>query len=128
MAGGSDLDELFEDMFADLSDAELEKLKGRYATTGSVVEAPKLIAAKAKSMLWHYVPTVMPNGFKAQVAASSRLATVRYREGLLEARDDLVAQIEELPDHLRGHDDPEEIDRLDRKTQILVQATDRSIC
>lgn len=124
VAGGSDLDELFEDMFGDLSDAELEKLKARYATTGSVVEAPKLIAAKAKSMLWHYVSTVMPNGFKAQVAASSRLATVRYREALLAARDDLVAQIEALPEHLR-HADPEEIDRLDRKTQILVQAADQ---
>jgi type I restriction enzyme R subunit len=124
VAGGSDLDELFEDMFANLSDAELEKLKARYATTGSVVEAPKLIAAKAKSMLWHYVSTVMPNGFKAQVAASSRLATVRYREALLTARDDLVAQIEALPDHLR-HADPADIDRLDRKTQILVQAADQ---
>jgi len=124
VAGGSDLDELFEDMFADLSDAELEKLKARYATTGSVVEAPKLIAAKAKSMLWHYLSTVMPNGFKAQVAASSRLATVRYREALLQARDDLVTQIEELPDHLR-HAAPEEIDRIDRKTQILVQVTDQ---
>jgi type I restriction enzyme, R subunit len=124
VAGGSDLDELFEDMFADLSDAELEKLKARYATTGSVVEAPKLIATKAKSMLWHYLSTVMPNGFKAQVAASSRLATVRYREALLQARDDLVTQIEELPDHLR-HAAPEEIDRIDRKTQILVQATDQ---
>lgn len=124
VAGGSDLDELFEDMFAELSDAELEKLKARYATTGSVVEAPKLIAAKAKSMLWHYVSTVMPNGFKAQVAASSRLATVRYREALLAARDDLVAQIESLPDYVR-HADPEEIDRLDRKTQILVHAADQ---
>lgn len=92
VAGGSDLDELFEDMFADLSDAELEKLKARYATTGSVVEAPKLIAAKAKSMVWHYVSTVMPNGFKAQITASSRLATVRYRDALIAARDDLVAR------------------------------------
>jgi type I restriction enzyme, R subunit len=127
VAGGSDLDELFEDMFTDLSDAELEKLKARYATTGSVVEAPKLIAAKAKSMLWHYVSTVTPNGFKAQVTASSRRATVRYREALLAARDDVVAQIEALPVHLR-HPDREivdDIDRLDRKTQILVRAADQ---
>lgn len=122
VTGGSDLDELFEDMFAELRDVELEKLKARYATTGSVVEAPKLIAAKAKSMLWHYVSTVMPNGFKAQVAASSRLATVRYREALQAARDELVAGIEALPDHLL-HGDPDDIDRLDRKTQILVRAT-----
>jgi type I restriction enzyme, R subunit len=124
VAGGSDLDELFEDMFAELSDAELEKLKARYATTGSVVEAPKLIAAKAKSMLWHYVSTVMPNGFKAQVAASSRLATVRYRDALLAAREELVAEIEALPGHLLDAD-PDEIDHLDRKTQILVRAADQ---
>jgi type I restriction enzyme R subunit len=124
VAGGSDLDELFEDMFADLSDAELEKLKARYATSGSVVEAPKLIAAKAKSMLWHYVSTVMPNGFKAQVTASSRLATVRYREALLAARVDLVAQIEALPVDLR-RPDRGDIDRLDRKTQILIRVADQ---
>jgi len=121
VAGGSDLDELFEDMFAELGDAELEKLKARYATTGSVVEAPKLIAAKAKSMLWHYVSTVMPNGFKAQVAATSRLATVRYRAALLAARDELVAEIEALPDHLL-HANTDDIDHLDRKTQIIVRA------
>lgn len=124
VAGGSDLDELFEDMFAELSDAEVEKLKARYATTGSVVEAPKLIAAKAKSMLWHYVSTVMPNGFKAQVTASSRTATVRYREALMSARDELVAQIETLPSQLLT-DAAADTDRLDRKTQVLVRAADQ---
>ena len=68
MAGGSDLDELFEDMFAEHTAEEVEKLKARYATTGAVLEAPKLIAAKAKSMLWHYVSTVLPGGFKAQLS------------------------------------------------------------
>ncbi|MBU4613623.1 type I restriction endonuclease subunit R [Rhodococcus sp. GG48] len=127
VAGGSDLDELFEDMFADLTDAELEELKARYATTGSVIEAPKLIAAKAKSMLWHYASTVMPNGLKAQLTASSRLATVRYRDALLAARDDLVAQIEALPEHLRDPDAAiaTDLERLDRKTQVLVRAADR---
>ena len=90
MAGGSDLDELFEDMFIEHTAEELEKLKARYATTGAVLEAPQLIAAKAKPMLWHYVSTVLPGGFKAQLAATSRLAAVRYREALLTARDDFV--------------------------------------
>ena len=127
VADGSDLDELFEDMFADHSDAEIEKLKDRYATTGTVMEAPKLIAGKAKSMLWHYVSTVMPNGFKAQVAASSRLATVRYREALMVARDELVTQIEALPEHLLSTDRETlgNIDHLDRKTQVLVRAADQ---
>ena len=30
-------------------------------------------------MLRHWVETVLPNGFKAQVAAATRLAVVRYR-------------------------------------------------
>ena len=124
VAGGSDLDELFEDMFVEHTAEEVEKLKARYATTGAVLEAPKLIAAKAKSILWHYVSTVLPGGFKAQLSATSRLATVRYREALLTARDDLVSQIERLPEHLvRGAADGSlDIDGLDRRRQVLVRA------
>ncbi|MGH3976947.1 MAG: type I restriction endonuclease subunit R, partial [Pseudonocardiaceae bacterium] len=124
VAGGSDLDELFEDMFVEHNTEELEKLKARYATTGAVLEAPNLIAAKAKSMLWHYVSTVLPGGFKAQLAATSRLATVRYRDALLAARDDLVAQIDALPDHLvtGATEGSLDIDRLDRRKQVLVRA------
>jgi type I restriction enzyme R subunit len=124
VAGGSDLDELFEDMFTEHTAEELEKLKARYATTGAVLEAPKLIAAKAKSMLWHYVSTVLPGGFKAQVSAASRLATVRYREALLAARDELVAQIEGLPETLvmGAADGSLDIDSLARHRQILVRA------
>jgi type I restriction enzyme R subunit len=124
VAGGSDLDELFEDMFVERTPDEIERLKARYATTGSVLEAPQLIAAKARSMLWHYVSTVLPDGFKAQVSATSRLATVRYRDALLAARDDIVTQIEALPDHLvsRTADGSVDIDGLDRKTQVLLRA------
>ncbi len=124
VAGGSDLDELFEDMFTEHTADEIEKLKARYATTGAVLEAPNLIAAKAKSMLWHYVSTVLPGGFKAQLSATSRLATVRYREALLAARDGLVAQIEALPQHLvtSADDGSLDIDSLDRRKQVLVRA------
>ena len=124
VAGGSDLDELFEDMFVEHTSEEVEKLKVRYATTGAVLEAPNLIAAKAKSILWHYVSTVLPGGFKAQLSATSRLATVRYRDALLAARDDLVAQLESLPAHLvtGAADGSLDIDKLDRRTQVLVRA------
>ena len=122
VAGGSDLDELFEDMFAELSDAELEKLKARYATTGSVVEAPKLIAAKAKSMLWHYVSTVMPNGFKAQVAASSRRQPSATAKHCWRRATTSWLKSRHCPT-ICCHADPDEIDRLDRKTQILVRAS-----
>ena len=43
-------------------------------------------------MLRHYVDAVLPNGFKAQVVATSRLAAVRYRDAFLAARDELVGR------------------------------------
>lgn len=124
VTGGSDLDELFEDMFVEHTTEELEKLKARYATTGAVLEAPQLITAKAKSMFWHYVSTVLPGGFKAQLAATSRLAAVRYREALLAARDAFVAQLDALPASIvegaaAGSLD---IDQLDRRRQVLIRA------
>ena len=57
------------------------------------MEAEELIAAKAKNMLRHYVETILPNGFKAQVAAHSRR---RRRSATAppssKARDELVAR------------------------------------
>jgi type I restriction enzyme, R subunit len=125
--GASDLDELFEDMLAERTDEELEALKRRYATTRAVLEAPGLIRAKARSMLIHYVSTVLPGGFKAQVAASSRLAAVRYHEALVEARDHLVGEIEDLPDGLLNDvaSGLVSVDGLSRRQQVLVRAHGR---
>jgi type I restriction enzyme R subunit len=124
VAGGSGLDELFEDMFDEQTPEELERLKARYATTGAVLEAPKLIGAKARSMMWHYISTVMPDGFKAQASATSRLATVRYRDALITARDEIVAQVQALSPDLvdRVSNGDIDIDSLDRKKQILLRA------
>jgi hypothetical protein len=62
-------------------------------TTREALESEQLIAGKARDMLRHWVETVLPNGFKAQVAAATRLAAVRYRTALLTARDELVAEL-----------------------------------
>jgi type I restriction enzyme R subunit len=45
-------------------------------------------------MLRHYVENILPNGFKAQVAATSRRATLLYRHAFYAARDELVAALE----------------------------------
>jgi type I restriction enzyme R subunit len=116
----ADMDELFEDMFADHTPDELEAIRKRWATRGNVMEAPKLIAAKARSMLRHYVETVLPNGFKAQVVASSRVAAVRYREALLAARDELLAELDALDPALRAAGD--RVEGLPGKTARLVRA------
>jgi type I restriction enzyme R subunit len=120
---GRDLDEVFEDMFSERSAEELDAIKKRWATKGNVLEAPKMIEAKARDMLRHYVDGVMPNGFKSQVVATSRLAAVRYRAAFLQARDELVAEIEKLDPVMRT---PEAIDRADElptKTARLVRAS-----
>lgn len=98
--GGGKLDEVFEDMLVDRTPEELERIKQKYATKGHVTEAQALIAAKARNMLRHYVENILPNGFKAQVVAVSRRATIRYYEALRAARDELVTELEAIHPNL----------------------------
>jgi type I restriction enzyme R subunit len=118
----ADLDELFEDMFAKHTHDEMEAIKKRWATRGNVMEARKLIGAKARSMLRHYVDTVMPNRFKAQVVTTSRKAAVRYREALLAARDELLAELDALPADLKAAGAADRADSLPGKVARLVRA------
>ncbi len=120
---GRDLDEVFEDMFAERTAEELDAIKKRWATKGNVLEAPKMIEAKARDMLRHYVDGVMPNGFKAQVVATSRLAAVRYRDAFLAARDDLVAEIEKLDPSQKTAEAIDRADELPTKTARLVRSS-----
>ena len=48
-------------------------------------------------MLRHYVSVVLPEGFKAQVVATSRQAAVTYHEKLEQARQQLITELEALP-------------------------------
>lgn len=121
VAGGGKLDEVFEDMLVGRTPEELESIQKKYATKGHVREAKALIEAKARNMLRHYVENILPNGFKAQVVAASRLATTRYYDAFLAARDDLVAELEALHPNLLDLDD-EAIDKLDRDKAFLVRA------
>ena len=121
VADGRSLDSLFEDMFRERSAGELEAIKKKYATLGNILEAPNLIAAKAADMLRHYISTVLPNGFKAQVVASSRLAAVRYQHAFVAAHQALVAQLDALDPALTARD-PATLAAQDAETQFLVAA------
>ncbi|MEM1206790.1 MAG: restriction endonuclease subunit R, partial [Acidobacteriota bacterium] len=105
VADGRDLDQLFEDLFADHSDEEREAIQRKYGTKGAIFEAERLIEAKAADMLSHYVEKILPGGLKAQVVAYSRRAAVRYQGFLGQARDALVAQARALNDDTRRLDD-----------------------
>lgn len=118
---GASLDELFEDMFRQLSPDELEALKRKYATKGQIFDAPALIADKARDMLRHYVANILPNGYKAQVVAYSRLAAIRYYDALREARDELLADAAALSPDDKDLDD-EALCLRPPKMRALVQA------
>lgn len=94
VAGASRMDDIFFRWFADLTDDQREVLQKKYATTAQVLEAPEMIAAKARDILRHYVSTVMPDGFKGMIVATSREACIRYFDALGAARDELVAEID----------------------------------
>jgi type I restriction enzyme R subunit len=118
---GASLDELFEDMFREYSAEELEAIRQKYATKGNILEAPALIADKARDILRHYVTNILPNGYKTQVVAYSRLAAIRYFSALQEARDELLAEAEELPAEDKALDD-EALCQRPPKVQARIQA------
>jgi len=118
---GRDLDELFEDMLHGWTHEEMERIKAKYATKGQVMEAPKLVEAKARDMLRHYVQNVLPNGFKAQVVAVSRRAAIRYHDAFQKARAELVDEVAALPERMEGLAD-DEMGHLPDRTQFLIRA------
>ncbi|HSL09304.1 MAG TPA: HsdR family type I site-specific deoxyribonuclease, partial [Pseudonocardiaceae bacterium] len=73
-----------------------QEAQQRLVTTRQALESMGFIGPKARDMLRHWVGSVLPNGFKAQVVAVSRLAAVRYRDALRAARDELVRALEEF--------------------------------
>ncbi|KIQ59176.1 type I restriction endonuclease subunit R [Pseudomonas fluorescens] len=118
---GASLDELFEDLFRQHSPEELEAIKKKYATKGHIFDAPALIADKARDIIRHYVTNILPNGYKAQVVAYSRLAAIRYFEALRSARDELLAEAQALSPEDKALDD-EALCQCPLSVQAVVQA------
>jgi type I restriction enzyme R subunit len=118
---GASLDELFEDLFRQHTPEELEAIKQKYATKGHIFDAPALIADKARDMLRHYVTYILPNGYKAQVVAYSRLAAIRHFEALKKARDELLAEADGLSPQDKALDD-EALCQRPPQVQAVVQA------
>jgi type I restriction enzyme R subunit len=113
------LDELFEDMFRDYTPQELALIKAKYATEGDVLEAPLLIEQKARDMIRHYASVVMPEGYKAQVVATSRQAAITYHQKLLSAKDELSAKIAALPPEILALSE-DDLEKEDAETRFLV--------
>ncbi len=74
-----EFDAEFERTFVNRTQEERVEIQKRYGTMIAYLESADRIMKNARDMLSHYVSEVLPNGFKAQVVASSILAAVRYK-------------------------------------------------
>ena len=73
-----------------------------YGSRDAYLESKTTIEAKAKDMVAHYVKYVFPNGYKAQIVATSREAAVRYKLYVDAALSETVAALEQ--------DNPQKLD------------------
>ena len=72
----------FERTFINCTPEERIEIQRRYGTMIAYLESADRVMKNARDMLAHYVSEILPNGFKAQVVASSILAAVRYKIAL----------------------------------------------
>ena len=89
----SGMDTSFADVFSDYNLQQRLQILG-YGSRDAYLEAKPTICAKAKDMVRHYLDHVFPNGFKAQVVATSREAAVRYKDAIDAALSEAVAALE----------------------------------
>jgi type I restriction enzyme R subunit len=90
----AEFDNKFEDLFRERTEQEILIIKKKYGTLGDIFEAEKRIEAIAKDIVKHYIENILPNGFKAQVVTSSKLAAVRYQKAIEKALQERIAEEE----------------------------------
>jgi len=73
------MDKMFKDVFYDYTLPEHLQIMGAGGRK-AYLESDLTIEAKAKDMVGHYLTHVFPNGYKAQIVATSREAAVRYKQ------------------------------------------------
>ena len=82
LADSDGFERKFEDLCRPLSAQEVNALKQKYGTIGDILEAEQRINAIAEDLVTHYIAKILPEGFKAQVVATSKLAAVRYQRAI----------------------------------------------
>ena len=87
------MDTAFQDVFSEYNLQERMEILG-YGSRDAYLEAEPTIEAKAKDMVAHYLTHVFPNGYKAQIVATSREAAVRYKKHVDGALAEALAGLE----------------------------------
>lgn len=94
VADQAGMDTAFQDVFSEYNLQQRMEILG-YGSREAYLEAEPTIAAKAKDMVAHYLTHVFPNGYKAQVVATSREAAVRYKTHIDAALASAIADLEQ---------------------------------
>lgn len=102
---------LFDDLVQERTAEEILKLKAKWGTNDDLFEAEPRIKEIANDLVDHYIANLLPNGFKAQVVCSSKLAAVRYGRFIDEAVAERLAQEQAKPTWQAQPEDLTEEDR-----------------
>ena len=103
---GRDLDVLEERLLGEYSPEERQQINRQLGTwERALAAAPKRIDAIALDIVTHFEKYIKPNGFKAQVVASSREAAARYKR----AFDKIPNAPQSAVIMTNGLDDPDEL-------------------
>jgi len=107
------MDTTFADVFSEYNLRQRMEILG-YGSRDAYLEAEPTIKAKAKDMIGHYLAHVFPNGYKAQVVATSREAAQRYKKHIDAALAAAIADLEKAnPKKL-------DLDRLKNMTTDVI--------
>src|SRR5438552_8840331 len=111
------MDTGFQDVFSENTLQERLAILA-YGSRDAYLASKTTIEAKAKDMVAHYVQHVFPNGYKAQIVATSRAAAVRYKERLDVALVETVTALE-TSNPLKLN-----VERLRRlKTEVIISGS-----
>ena len=121
---GKSIDQVFDRVFADRSEDERAAIRQRFATEQVIAAAPRRIESICLDLIDHFTRFIAPNGFKAQVVATSRHAAVTFKETLERLNAPESALIMSA-----GHNDEERLARRhlrkDEQDRLIERFKDR---
>lgn len=80
ISDNDEMDKRFMDVFPETENSDEAREQVKRSEWKAYLESEETIKSKAEDMLKHYLSHIYPNGFKAQVVAVSRFATIRYKK------------------------------------------------
>ena len=103
-----ELEDDFNETFADKLQEEREEIKKKYVTRQALAEADDRIDAITVDLLEHYRDNIYINGFKAQIVCVSRDACVKYYNAIKKHMNEIMGKELEVAVIFSGsnNDDP----------------------